>query len=145
ADVLLEPRREGARKPSDPAAEVENAPASGGSAKLVAGRERRLHVCLSGREKPLELPAPTLEARRAENRPERIDRRELFPVPLVPAGHPTALGLRDAGLERAGDGLTDRLQLDPVEHVLEEAPHDEPLRLGPWQAARHQVEELLPV
>ena len=46
-------------------------------------------------------------------------------------------------LERAGDGLAHRLELDPVEHVLEEAAHDQALGLGAREAAGHQVEELL--
>src|SRR5262245_55005901 len=53
--------------------------------------------------------------------------------------------LGDPRLERGPERLAHRLELDPVEHVLEEAAHDQPLGLGPRQPARHQVEELLAV
>ena len=39
-------------------------------------------------------------------------------------------GLRDARLERGAERLADRLELDPVEDVLEEAAHDQPLGLA---------------
>ena len=45
-------------------------------------------------------------------------------------------------LERGAERLAHGLELDPVEHVLEEAAHDQPLGLGAREAARHQVEEL---
>ena len=51
----------------------------------------------------------------------------------------------NARLERSRERLAHRLELDPVEHVLEEAAHDQPLRLGAGEAARHEVEELLAV
>ena len=38
-----------------------------------------------------------------------------------------ALALRDARFERGGDRLAHRLELDAVEHVLEEAAHDQAL------------------
>ena len=63
---------------------------------------------------------------------------------LAPARR-DGLDLRDPGLERGAERLAHRLELDPVEHVLEEAAHDQPLGLGARQPARHQVEELLPV
>src|SRR5204862_4704153 len=53
--------------------------------------------------------------------------------------------LRDARLEGGAERLAHRLQLDAVEHVLEEAAHDQPLRFGARETARHQVEELLAV
>ena len=53
--------------------------------------------------------------------------------------------MRDARLEGAGERFADRLEVDPVEHVLEEPAHDQPLGLGAGEAPRHQVEELLPV
>src|SRR5947208_15478960 len=55
------------------------------------------------------------------------------------------LFVRDAGFERGRDGLAHRLELDAVEHVLEEAADDEALGLAPRQAPGHQVEELLAV
>src|SRR6185503_16726346 len=55
------------------------------------------------------------------------------------------LGPRDAGFEGGPEGVAHRLELDPVEHVLEEAPHDQPLRVRAREPARHQVEELLAV
>ena len=57
------------------------------------------------------------------------------PVPLAAErtvqGPPRAarLALRDPRLERIGERLADRLELDPVEHVLEEAADDQPLGL----------------
>jgi hypothetical protein len=41
------------------------------------------------------------------------------------------LALGNAGFERGGKRLADRLELDAVENVLEEASHDQPLRLSP--------------
>ena len=38
-----------------------------------------------------------------------------------------------------------RLELDSVEHVLEEAAQDQALRVGPREAAGHRVEELVSV
>src|SRR5712691_8945415 len=65
----------------------------------------------------------------------------------IPRGkaYRSGLDLRDAGLERGRDGLAHGLELDAVEHVLEEAAHDHALGLGARQPARHQVEELLAV
>ena len=50
-----------------------------------------------------------------------------------------------SGLQRRRERLADRLELDPVEHVLEEAADDQALRFRPGEAARHEVEELLAV
>ena len=60
-------------------------------------------------------------------------------------GGGAASGLWNAGLERCAECRANRLELDPVEHVLEEAPHDQPLGLRPREPTRHQVEELLSV
>ena len=57
----------------------------------------------------------------------------------------TRLALRDAGFERFAQGLAHGLELDAVEHVLEEAAQDQAFRVGLRQAARHRVEELFPV
>src|SRR5581483_4490254 len=54
-------------------------------------------------------------------------------------------GLRDARFECGAERLAHRVELDPVEHVLEEAAHDQPLGLGAREPARHQVEELVAV
>ena len=43
---------------------------------------------------------------------------------------PRALRLRNARFELRAERLAHRLELDPVEHVLEEAAHDQPLGLG---------------
>jgi hypothetical protein len=43
------------------------------------------------------------------------------------------------------EGFPHRLELDSVEHVLEEAARDEAFRVGPRQTARHRVEELVAV
>src|SRR5581483_9928044 len=56
-----------------------------------------------------------------------------------------ALRLGYSRFERGAEGFAHRLQLDAVEHVLEEAAHDQPLRLGARQAARHQVEDLFAI
>ena len=53
--------------------------------------------------------------------------------------------LRDACFECLAERLAHGLELDPVEHVLEEAAHDEPLRLLARETACHCVEELLAV
>ena len=92
ADVLAEPRRERARQPADAAAEVEDAAASGRQPELVARRQCRRHVGLSGREEPLEVPPSAPEPVGAEHRPERIDLGQVLPVPLVPVGQPTPEG-----------------------------------------------------
>ena len=55
------------------------------------------------------------------------------------------LPLRDAGLERFAERFPHRLELDSVEHVLEEAAQDEALRVRLREAARHRVEELVAV
>src|SRR5260221_10340952 len=56
-----------------------------------------------------------------------------------------ASALRNTRFERVRERLAHRLELDPVEHVLEEATHDQPLGLRARQTARHQVEELLAI
>ena len=91
-DVFLEPRRERAREPPDATAEVEDAAASGRQPKLITRSQCRLHVGLSGREKPLEVPAPAPEPVGAEHRPEWIDLGQVLPVPLVPVGQATPEG-----------------------------------------------------
>src|SRR5438045_7724203 len=53
--------------------------------------------------------------------------------------------LADARLERRRQPLAGLGRADAVEHVLEEAAHDHPLRRGPVEAAGHQVEELVAV
>src|SRR5262245_42550086 len=55
------------------------------------------------------------------------------------------LGFGDPRFERGPQRLAHRCELDPVEHVLEEPAHDQPLRLRASEAARHQVEELFAV
>src|SRR5439155_3037762 len=47
--------------------------------------------------------------------------------------------------ERGCEGVADRLQIDTVEDVLEEAAHDQPLSLRARETARHEVEELLAI
>ena len=55
------------------------------------------------------------------------------------------LALRDPCLERGTESLAHRLEFDPIEHVLEEAAHDQTLGLGAREAAGHQVEKLLAI
>ena len=62
-------------------------------------------------------------ARSASKRPHGPDE--------VSAGR---LALRDAGLERGAERVAHRLELDAVEHVLEEAAHDQALGLLPARA-----------
>src|SRR5581483_7942828 len=75
--------------------------------------------------------------------PQRAGQRG--PAAQLPVSLGALTALRDAGLERRTKRLAHGLELDAVEHVLEEAAHDQPLRLGPREAAGHEVEELLPV
>src|SRR5690349_4584442 len=49
-------------------------------------------------------------------------------VPSIEDGDKFRSGLGDACFERGGDRVAYRLELDPVEHVLEEAADDQPLR-----------------
>ena len=56
-----------------------------------------------------------------------------------------SLGLGDPGFECGSQRVAHGLELDPVEHVLEEATHDQALSLGAREAAGHQVEELLAI
>src|SRR5579884_3524818 len=62
-----------------------------------------------------------------------------------PGAEASPLDLRDPGFERGRDRLADRLELDAVEHVLEEAADDQALRFRPREPAGHQVEELLAI
>src|SRR5262245_21166877 len=55
------------------------------------------------------------------------------------------LRLRNTRLERGRERLANGLELDAVECVLEEAAHDQPLRLGAGEPAGHEVEELVAV
>src|SRR5262249_2700622 len=56
-----------------------------------------------------------------------------------------ASSLGDASFERGAECLAHGLELDAVEHVLEEAAHDQPLGLRARKPARDQVEELIAV
>ena len=47
----------------------------------------------------------------------------------------SGLRLRNARFERRSERLAHRLELDAVEDVLEEAAHDQPLRLGAREPA----------
>src|SRR4051812_12778059 len=53
--------------------------------------------------------------------------------------------LGDAGFECLAERLAHRLELDAVEDVLEEAAHDQPLRLLLRETPSHRVEQLLAV
>src|SRR4029079_14126469 len=54
-------------------------------------------------------------------------------------------GLGNSGLEDVAERLAYGRELDPVEDVVEEPAHDEPLRLGAREPARHEVEEHLAI
>src|SRR4051812_11510873 len=63
-----------------------------------------------------------------------------------PSGAPETPGLLGyAGFERGLERVADRLELDPVEDLLVEAAHDQPLGLTPREPAGHAVEELVAV
>ena len=69
-------------------------------------------------------------------------------IPIVPRRAPNgseSLSAAGCGLRARRQRLAHRLELDPVEHVLEEAADDQPLGLGAREAAGHRVEELLAV
>ena len=104
------------------------------------GLRGRLRQGPGGRRRPDRRslpPARRLDCRRGSGR-----RRDSRPPCRSEA---LGLALRDPRFERGAERFADRLELDPVEHVLEEAAHDQPLRLGPREAAAHAVEELLAV
>src|SRR5204862_7289959 len=87
----------------------------------------------------------TARRRRASPRATPSPRSATRPTATAAPRSASSDRLGNPRLERAGDRLADRLELDPVEYVLEEAAHDQALGLGPRQAAGHQVEELLAV
>ncbi len=51
----------------------------------------------------------------------------------------------NACFERGGERVAHRLELDTVEHVLEEAPHNQPFGLSTRKTTGHQIEELLAI
>src|SRR5262245_46764437 len=61
------------------------------------------------------------------------------------AGRHGVLSLGDSRFQGLGERLADRLEVDPVEDVLEEAAHDQPLGLAAREPSGHQIEELLAV
>src|SRR5258706_498369 len=67
------------------------------------------------------------------------------PLRFVTTMFMPTLRLRDPRLERGRDGFAHGLELDAVEHVLEEAAHDHALCFRTREAAGHEIEELLAV
>ena len=78
---------------------------------------------------PRERPN-TSTARIRAHRPDRT--RETMAHVLAEQSR-SRLRLWDPRLERGGDRVAHGLELDPVEHFLEEAAHDQPLGLLPLQ------------
>src|SRR4051794_28673449 len=108
------------------------------SAGLGAGCLAGALSCAAASAAPPPTPSATTDPTTAALRPS---------MRLLSPGRPEGygLGLRDAGFERGAERLPHRLELDPVEHVLEEAANDQALRLRPGKAPCHQVEELVAV
>ena len=102
----------------------------------------------STRSFALDDGAGRLDDERREQERHRVERRASH-ARSMRLSRPVAglyeLALRDAGLERGGERLANGLELDAVQDVLEEAAHDQPLRVSAGEAARHRVEELFAV
>src|SRR5439155_6838254 len=94
SDGLAEAAGERPRDATDPAAEVERAHAARRPAQLAGPRERTLGVRLSCRKEGVELPAAPATGRVGQDRPERIDGRQVLPLPLLSSYHVRAGLLR---------------------------------------------------
>src|SRR3954471_6932617 len=97
-----------------------------------------------GRVRSPLVPLPQTGGRRLPRGPPPRPAGLGAPAEYAPFGG-RRLGLRNAGFERRRERLTHRLELDPREHVLEEAANDQPLGLASGEATRHQIEELVAV
>ena len=84
ARALLEAACERACQPPDAAAEVEGARGPALPAELARDSQHGLDVRLAPLEEAVELPAAIAGLRLGEDRPERIDEREVVPVALLP-------------------------------------------------------------
>ena len=81
---VLEVARESACQSPDATAEVERARDAALPAELPRHSEHGLDIRLPALEEAIELPALVAGLRLGEDRPERIDEREIVPVALLP-------------------------------------------------------------
>src|SRR6185295_16332288 len=96
----------------------------GTSVGLCAGCLLGELPCAAASAAPPPTASTTADPATAALRPSM---RLSFPR-VTPKNTPLASGLRDAGFERGAERFAHGLQLDAVEHVLEEAAHDQALR-----------------
>jgi hypothetical protein len=92
-------------------------------------REDDQHTLFAQRDSPGRLGHEEREEgdHRAERRPSHVRSMRLSPEGSKRLRR--FLALRNAGFERGRERFADCLELDPVQDVLEEATHDQPLRL----------------